>query len=110
MAVALAGRAAEEFAVGHARPETDEDVEGARRVARGVVSRMILDDAGLPDSDQKRRIDEESGKLVAEAAFLARRTLDAHSESLDALAAALLDKETLRAADIMPLLPSLARA
>ena len=98
MAAALAGRAAEELAVGDARPETDEDLETARRAALNVVERMV-------GGDDFAAIDSEVSRLVAEASSLARRTLSDNMPALDAMAAALLDKETLRAEDIARLLP-----
>jgi len=98
MAAALAGRAAEELATGHVRPETDDDVEIARRAALSVVERMV-------GGDDFAAIEREVSRLLADAAALAHRTLAREAASLDALAAALLDKETLRTADIARLLP-----
>lgn len=98
LAAALAGRAAEELAFGHARPETEEDVETARRAALSVVERMV----GGDDADA---LSGEVARLLADASALARRTLSAQMECLDAVAASLLDKETLRGEDIARLLP-----
>jgi len=98
LAAALAGRVAEELAVGQARPDTDEDVEIARRVAHGVVERML----GPEDA---ARVETEVVRLLEDASALARRTVSDNIACLDALAAALLDKETMRSEDIARLLP-----
>ena len=100
MALALAGRVAEELAVAEARPQTEDDLESARRIARHVVMRL---------ADKKRKIEQEVQSLVEEAAALAKKILCAHRHELDAVAASLLDHETLDRAEVERLLPAPGR-
>lgn len=98
LAAALAGRVAEELAIGHVRPDTDEDVQIAWQTAHAVIERML-------GTDNASRVDAETSRLLADAATLARSTVSENLACVDALAAALLDKETLRSEDIARLLP-----
>ena len=107
MATLLAGRAAEEMVIGESSGGASDDLA---RV--GETARMMVCDLGMSErvralppghgsgwqllSDETvRLIDSEVSRLVEEAEELARAALTASRESLDRVATALLERETL---------------
>jgi cell division protease FtsH len=132
----LGGRAAEEMEYGTKTTGAQNDIEQATTLARNMVTRWGMSDRlGLvqlaprenpylnsldgfgagskPFSDETARaIDEEVLKIIAECHAEAKRLLTAHRRELDALAQALLARETLDEQEILtvtglPAAPSL---
>ncbi|GLX49145.1 ATP-dependent zinc metalloprotease FtsH [Streptomyces hygroscopicus subsp. hygroscopicus] len=108
---ALGGMAAEEVVFGVVTTGAENDLEQVTGIARGMVSRWGMSErvgrlSALPgDSRQPYGllaaprtldvIDAEVCRIVEECYEEARTTLRAHRDQLDALAAALLEHETL---------------
>jgi cell division protease FtsH len=118
----LGGRSAEEVVYGNKTTGAENDIEQATQIARGMVTRWGMSDAlGMiqlaPKTNQylgnqvggtnqpfsehtARAIDEEVHKIINECHDEARRLLREHRSALDALARALLEKETLSEKEI----------
>jgi cell division protease FtsH len=112
--VALGGRVAEEVVFGDLTTGAESDIQQLTRIARGMVgrwgmSRAVGPIAVLPADGQgpllpgvsetseqtQRLVDEEVRRIVEQAHEEATVTLSSHRANLDALVAALLDRETL---------------
>ena len=126
MAMLLGGRTAEEIIFGEITTGAADDIEKTTELARAMVTKFgMSDDLGPvkfgrgngevfvgkemgsdPDYSDAvaAEIDEEVRELVREAHSVARRVLETHRESLDQLANALLEHETLGEADLLPIL------
>src|SRR2546421_1531281 len=105
MVVALAGRAAEEVVFGRVTNGAANDLEKVTDIARSMVfewgmsetisSRTLRADNYALSEATKRVRDEEQAHLTDGAYEEAVRLLQKHRPSLDRIAAALLEKETL---------------
>ena len=112
--VALGGRAAEEVVFGDLTTGAESDIQQLTRIARGMVGRWGMSPAigpvavlpadgsspllpGVSETSEKTQqlIDQEVHRIVESAHAEATRTLIAHRSQLDALAAQLLEHETL---------------
>ncbi|WP_330344375.1 ATP-dependent zinc metalloprotease FtsH [Streptomyces longwoodensis] len=112
---ALGGMAAEQVVYGVITTGSESDLEQVTRIARGMVSRWGMSErvgrlSALPGDAQQAyglaaapqtldAIDEEMRRVVDECYEEARRALRDHRGQLDALAQALLERETLEEAD-----------
>lgn len=121
----LGGRSAEEIVFGSRTTGAENDIEQATNLARGMVTRWGMSDrlgmiqlapksnpylngtlaggygSGTISEHTARAIDEEVLRIIAECHGEARRLLEDHREQLDALANALLDKESLNEQEIL---------
>jgi cell division protease FtsH len=119
----LGGRAAEEVVYGTKTTGAENDIEQATNLARGMVTRWGMSDrlgmvqlapagnrflGGAPSGAPReiseataQAVDEEVRRIIAECHDEARRLLRAHRGALDALAVALLDRETLDEREIL---------
>ena len=120
----LGGRAAEEIVYGTRTTGAESDIEQATALARRMVTRWgMSDDIGMvqlaprenpylsgpegyggakPFSERTaERIDAEVQRIIDESHAEARRLLSEHRKSLDALASALLERETLGEDEIL---------
>jgi len=120
----LGGRAAEEVVYGTRTTGAENDIEQATRLARAMVTRWGMSDRlGLvqlaprgnrylgqegefmgskPFSEETARIiDAEVQRIIDESHRQARRLLTEHRGALDALARALLERETLDEKEIL---------
>ena len=120
----LGGRAAEEIVYGTRTTGAESDIEQATALARRMVTRWgMSDDIGMvqlaprenpylsgpegyggskPFSERTaERIDAEVHRIIDESHAEARRLLTEHRKSLDALASALLERETLNEEEIL---------
>ena len=121
----LGGRSAEEVVFGSRTTGAENDIEQATSIARGMVTRWGMSDrlgmiqlapksnpylnnsTGLnagakPFSEHTARaIDDEVLRIIGECHEEARRLLKEHRSELDALALALLEKETLSEQEIL---------
>lgn len=119
----LGGRAAEEIVYGTRTTGAENDIEQATQLARGMVTRWGMSDRlGMvqlaprqnqylgvggyggekPFSEETAKaIDEEVIRIIKECHEAAIRLLEKHRNSLDALATALLDRETLDEREIL---------
>jgi cell division protease FtsH len=123
----LGGRAAEEIVYGTRTTGAESDIEQATSLARNMVTRWGMSDrlglvqlaprenpylagpspsAGFDGSrpfseDTARAIDAEVRRIIEESHAEAKRLLTAHRAALDALAAALLQRETLDEREIL---------
>jgi cell division protease FtsH len=114
MTVFLAGRAAEQVVFGRVTNGAANDLEKATSLARSMVfeygmsevvtSRTVRADNYALSEETKRLRDSEQGRLTDEAYDEAVRLLRKHRRSLDRLAAALLEKETLVRDQVLELL------
>jgi cell division protease FtsH len=105
MIVALAGRAAEEVVFGRVTNGAANDLEKVTEIARAMVfewgmadsvsSRTLRADNYALSEETKRLRDGEQAALTDAAYGEAVRLLRKHRASLDRIAAALLEKETL---------------
>jgi cell division protease FtsH len=120
---ALGGRTAEEIVYGAKTTGAENDIEQATGLARKMVTRWGMSEKlGLVQlaprdnpylgidgfggekpfsEDTARTIDAEVLKILAECHAEARRLLTHHRTQLDALAAALLERETLDEREIL---------
>jgi cell division protease FtsH len=121
---ALGGRAAEEIVYGTRTTGAESDIEQATNLARAMVTRWGMSDklgtvelaprdnpylggSGTyarerPYSEETARaIDEEVSNIIDESHEEARRLLTEHREELEALAGALLERETLDEVEIL---------
>ena len=131
----LGGRAAEEIVYGTRTTGAESDIEQATALARQMVTRWGMSDQlglvqlaprenpylGMPtgysgarpfSEDTARTIDAEVLRIIAESHDEARRLLTAHRKQLDALAEALVARESLNEQEILevtglPAAPSL---
>ena len=111
---ALGGRAAEDLVYGAVTTGAESDLVQVTGIARGMVGRWGMSDtigplSVLPADEQSQYpfggpqvspetqelVDAEVRRIVDECYTVAIETLKAHREQLDALAEALLAKETL---------------
>jgi cell division protease FtsH len=120
----LGGRAAEELVYGTRTTGAESDIEQATQIARNMVTRWGMSDAlGLvqlapranpylnqlpafgadrPFSEETARtIDVEVQRIIGESHDEALRLLGEHRKPLDALVAALLERETLDEREIL---------
>ncbi len=120
----LGGRAAEEIVYGTKTTGAESDIEQATNLARNMVTRWGMSEklglvqlapranpylggtpafgADRPFSEATaREIDAEVQRIIAESYADACRLLRAHRKALDALVAALLEKETLDENEIL---------
>jgi len=114
MIVALAGRAAEEVVFGRVTNGAASDLEKVTEIARSMVfewgmadsvsSRTLRADNYALSEETKRLRDSEQARLTDSAYADAIRLLQKHRSSLDRLAAALLEKETLVRDEVVTLL------
>jgi cell division protease FtsH len=121
---ALGGRAAEELVFGTKTTGAQSDIEQASAIARNMVTRWGMSDRlgmvqlaprqspylqNLDGNDGQRpyseetatAVDEEVRRIIEESHDKARRLLTEHRASLDALAAALLERESLDEQEII---------
>lgn len=112
LVVALGGRAAEELVFKRASTGAVGDFQGVRRIAYSMVKdygmservgTVCLRGAGYSE-ETARIIDEEVRRIVSEAYKKTLDLLTKEREKLDMLAQALLDRETLQAAEVYELL------
>ncbi len=122
----LGGRAAEEVVYGTRTTGAENDIEQATSLARNMVTRWGMSDrlgmvqlagrenpylaggAAWPggggsslSEETARTIDEEVQRIITECHVEATRLLELHRGALDALAAALLERETLGEKEIL---------
>ncbi len=114
MTVALAGRAAEQVVFGRVTNGAASDLEKATEIARSMVfewgmsdevtSRTMRADNYALSEQTKRLRDNEQAHLTDEAYAEAVRLIEKHRQSLDRVAVALLEKETLDREELHALL------
>jgi cell division protease FtsH len=116
--VAVGGRAAEELVFGDVTTGAESDIQQVTRIARGMVERWGMSDkvgflSVAPQDGQnplmlgaepvspatQELIDAEVRRIVDEEQDATERLLATNRERLDALAEALLERETLDEAD-----------
>ena len=120
----LGGRAAEEIVYGTRTTGAESDIEQATQLSRNMVTRWGMSDAlgmvqlaprenpylgTVPGQEGPRAIseataqavDEEVRRIIAECHAEARRLLTDHRRQLDALAEALLARETLDEEEVL---------
>jgi len=111
--VYLAGRAAEQIVFGRVTNGAANDLERVTELARAMVfdygmsevsSRTMRADNYALSEETKRLRDHEQARLTDEAFEEALRLLQKHRASLDRVAKALLEKETLDKAELGALL------
>ncbi len=111
---AMGGRAAEEiaFGIGEVTGGAESDLVHANRIARRMVYRLGMGKVGLlvhePDAPlspaTQARMDDEIRNLLEQLYDRTRILLTGHRIALDALAAALLEHETLDGARVLDIL------
>jgi cell division protease FtsH len=126
IAVMFGGRLAESIVFGEVSNGAESDLEQATKLARNMVSRWGMSERLGPASFAERgdnvflgqqmasepevsdttaaAIDEEIQSLLRDVEKRARKTLEQHRESLDALAEALQERETLEAEEVREIL------
>jgi cell division protease FtsH len=114
MKITLAGRAAEQVVFGRISTGAADDLEKVTHLARAMVfeygmsemvtSRTMRADNYALSEETKRVRDSEQGRLTDGAFAEAVRLLTKHRVSLDRVAAALLQKETLVRDEVLELL------
>jgi cell division protease FtsH len=114
MKIALAGRAAEQVVFGRVTNGAASDLEKATEIARSMVfewgmseivtSRTLRADNYALSEETKRLRDHEQARLTDEAYAEALRLIAKHRASLDRMARALLEKETLVREEVLRLL------
>jgi cell division protease FtsH len=112
----LGGRVAEELVFGaeHVTGGAESDLVHVNRIARRMVYRLGMsgsgsllvhdDEAGALSADAQARMDGEVQALLSRLHDRTREILVAHRAALDALALALLERETLDGAEAMAIL------
>ena len=128
----LGGRAAEEIVYGTKTTGAESDIEQATQLARSMVTRWGMSDklglvqlapranpylggapasapTGRSASRRRTSIDAEVQRIIGDSYEEAMRLLRAHRDALDALVAALLERETLDEHEILEV-TGLARA
>jgi cell division protease FtsH len=118
MMVYLGGRAAEQVAFGRITNGAANDLERVTDLARAMVfeygmsevapSRTMRADNYALSEETKRLRDSEQARLTDRAYEEAQRLLSKHRASLDRVAQALLEKETLDRAELEALLADVA--
>ena len=120
---ALGGRSAEEIVYGTRTTGAESDIEQATNLARAMVTRWgmseklgtvqlaprenpFLGGGGYPgekpfSEETARAIDEEVSRIIDESHEEARRLLTRHRKELEALAGALVERETLDEGEIL---------
>ena len=116
MMVALAGRAAEQLVFGRVTNGAANDLEKVTQIARSMVfewgmgesvqSRTLRADNYALSEETKRLRDTEQAQLTDHAHAEAGRMLALHRPSLDRVAAALLEKETLTREELIEVFSS----
>src|SRR5919197_3548977 len=119
MVMALSGRAAEEIVFGRVTNGAANDLEKVTQIARAMVfewgmgesvtSRTMRADNYALSEETKRLRDTEQARLTDGAYAEAVRLLEKHRGALDAVADALLDKETLSREELEALLADVER-
>lgn len=126
MALAMGGRVAEELVIGDVTSGAAADIEHATKVARAMVCSFGMSDklgtvqygeradhiylgrditrSESFSEETAREIDLEVKRLVMDAKNTATKILTDHRDELDKLANALLEKETMDAAEIRTML------
>ena len=114
MMVYLAGRAAEEIVFGRITNGAANDLERVTEIARSMVfefgmsevapSRTMRADNYALSEETKRLRDSEQARLTDHSYGEAKRLLQKHRSSLDRVAQALLEKETLDRSELQALL------
>ncbi|VTU23869.1 ATP-dependent zinc metalloprotease FtsH [Variovorax sp. PBL-H6] len=118
----LGGRAAEEIVYGSRTTGAESDIEQASQLARNMVTRWGMSDKlgmvqlaprenrylgggfgeGRPYGEETARlVDAEVQRIIGECHDSAKRLLNEHRRALDALVAALLERETLGEQEIL---------
>jgi cell division protease FtsH len=116
--VALGGRVAEQLVYGDVTTGAESDIQNLTKIARGMVARwgmseeigpMAISDGpqdgfllpGAPSASPatQQRVDEEARRIIDEAEEEVTNLLKRERHRLDALAQALLERETLDQAD-----------
>jgi cell division protease FtsH len=110
--VSLGGRVAEEVVYGRITTGAESDIEQLTQIARQLVGRWGMSEKlgpitllprdgepGSPSPQTQWLIDEEVRRIVDDAHVEVTRLLTEHRDQLDSLAQALLEAETLDAAD-----------
>jgi cell division protease FtsH len=114
LAVAMGGRVAEELVMGAEGTTTGAavDIKQATRLARRMVAEWGMsdvlgplayvdtEDGGQPTGETARLIDAEVKRIVEDAKHCAKSILQSRRSQLDAVARALLERETLTAAEV----------
>jgi cell division protease FtsH len=119
IAVALGGRAAEQLALGEVSSGAENDLEVATTYSRRMVERWGMGEElgpvsfprdgaspaaqlGLPSTSPglAERADREVVRILKEAEETATRTLTEHRAALEALAQALLERETVDRSEV----------
>jgi cell division protease FtsH len=118
MTVFLAGRAAEQVVFGRVTNGAANDLEKATGLARSMIfeygmgdavsSRTMRADNYALSEETKRLRDAEQGRLTDQAFRESLRLLTKHRVSLDRIAQALLEKETLDRSELELLLQGVA--
>jgi cell division protease FtsH len=113
MVVALSGRAAEQVVFGRVTNGAASDLEKVTEIARSMVfewgmgesavARTMRADNYALSEETKRMRDQEQARLTDDAYEEALRILAKHRPSLDRIAAALLEKETLSREELLEL-------
>jgi len=125
LAMTLGGRTAEEVVFGEITTGAVDDIEQATRLARAMVTEFGMSDKLGPQrfttrdgepflgrehasradvsDDLAARIDDEVSRLLDEAHARARQIVETHRATLDALADALVERETLLDEDLAQL-------
>src|SRR4051794_19360700 len=119
MKVALAGRAAEEIVFGRVTNGAASDLEKVTQIARAMVfefgmsdvapSRTMRADNYALSEETKRLRDSEQARLTDHAYEEALRLLGKHRVTLDRLAGALLEKETIDRDEFLTMMGDLPR-
>ena len=119
MKVALAGRAAEEIVFGRVTNGAASDLEKVTQIARSMVfefgmsdvapSRTMRADNYALSEETKRMRDSEQARLTDHAYEEALRLLGKHRVTLDRLAGALLEKETIDRDEFLAMMGDLPR-
>jgi cell division protease FtsH len=131
LAMLLGGRTAEELVFGEVTTGAANDIERVTDIARAMVTEYgMSDELGLrrlgrthgevflgkevghePDYSDTvaAEIDREIHRIIEDAHDDAARVLVTHRDTLDALAAALIDRETLEESDLRRLLAGVPR-
>lgn len=118
----LAGRAAETVILGEPSSAAADDIHRATEIARGMVCDLGMSETlgprrigmspkegdvaaeGLVSDDLAARVDDEIGRLLAEASSKAVNVVMANRLTIERLANELLDHETVRGATLEALL------
>jgi cell division protease FtsH len=133
LAVLLAGRTAEEIALGEISTGAQNDLQRASDIARSMVTEFGMSEAigavsfgdhnrgrflelGLPAErgsyaeNTAQQIDAEVSRFVAEAQASARRVLTDRREALEAVTRKLLEKEVIEGEELRQILGGLPGA